>query len=251
MFLPLRDDAPKPPVAVVTISIVALNIVIFVIQTMLPTAVANQLLYAGGAIPFEISRLTDVTIGPYQTHALVPPPLTILTSLFLHGSVMHVIGNVWFLWVFARSVEAALGPARFALFYLFGGVLAAMTQVIMTPGSLTPMVGASGAIAAILGAYTVLYPRARIELLLFLVVFLQIVVVPAFVGLGIWFLWQLVGNRFDLAIATWAHIGGFAAGAVLCKLLARRLAAPVDAPALVTPPWTLLETASESSSSLP
>ncbi len=251
MFLPLRDDGPKPKVAVATITIVSLNIAIFTVQMILPTGIANRLLYAGGAIPYEISRFTDVTIGPYQTQSLVPPPLTILTSLFLHGSAMHVIGNVWFLWVFARSVEAALGPLRFAAFYLLAGVLAALTQVIMTPGSMTPMVGASGAIAGILGAYMVLFPRARIELLLFLIVFLQIVVVPAFVGLGIWFLWQLVGNRFDLAIATWAHIGGFAAGATLCKLFARRLIVPVEQPALVTPPWTLLETASESSSSLP
>jgi membrane associated rhomboid family serine protease len=249
VFLPLRDHGPKPRIALATLTLATINLAVFLLQTLLPSGAANRLLYAGGAIPYEIARLADVTRGPFQVPALLPPPLTILTSLFLHGSIIHLAGNVWFLWVFGRSVEAAMGAARFTFFYLMCGVLAALGQVVMTPGSMTPMVGASGAIAGVLGAYLVLYPRARVELLLFLVVFLQIVVVPAALGLGVWFLWQIVGHPFDLSVATFAHIGGFVAGAALCKLFARAPAA--GSPALTTSPWTLSPNAASESWSSP
>lgn len=226
-----------------------LNLAVFLVQLALPVDLANHLLYAGGAIPWEIIRLTDLTEGMYQVHALLPPPLTILSAMFLHGSLEHIAGNLWFLWVFGRAVEESMGVVRFVLFYLLGGVCAALVQVAMTPTAVTPMVGASGAIAAVLGAYLVLHPTARLEVLLFLVVFVQFVVVPAGVALGVWLLWQVIGNRGSLSVAAWAHIGGFVVGAAMCKLFRRARPAvnPTTASAKLVPPWTLRTAAGSSS----
>lgn len=247
MFIPLRDDAPRPRFPWATVTLVALNVAVFVIQRMLPGDDGTALLYRGGAIPWEVARFTDLVDGSLHGPDLAPPPLTILTSLFLHGSVEHLVGNVWFLWIFGDNVEAEMGAWRFTAFYLAVGILAAVVQVGATPDSQIPMVGASGAIAGVLGAYILLHPRARVQLLLFLVFIVHIVVVPAFVALGIWFVWQLMGNYRDISVATFAHVGGFVIGVALCKLFTRgRRDLEVAAPPW-SPPWTL--SAAERSSS--
>jgi rhomboid family protein len=240
VFLPIRDDAPRRRFPVVTVSLVVINVAVFVVARLLPTDKVVALFYGGGAIPYQIVHLNGA----------LPAPVAIVTSLFLHGGPEHLVGNIWFLWIFGDNVEDALGRGRYLLFYLLLGFLAAAAQVATTPESHVPIVGASGAIAGVLGAYLVLFPRARVEALLFLVILVDIVIVPAFLLLGVWVLWQLIANTGDGSVAVWAHVGGFLAGAVLGKLFARRRE-PRGEPARSAPAWTLPIPASASSSSLP
>ena len=230
MLIPLGDDAPRSlygraPLA--TGAIIAANVTIYLVWRLLPPDQGVRLLYAGGAIPHEVVNLSRPAA-----------PFTVLTSMFLHGGVPHLLGNVWFLWAFGKRVEAAMGTWRFCVFYATVGVLAAVAQVILTPESRVPMVGASGAIAGVLGAYFLLFPQARVQLVVFLVVVIQVVVVPAFVALGVWFLWQLISARESSltapTVAFGAHLAGFLLGAVLGKLFARPW--PETAPASSSSP---------------
>jgi membrane associated rhomboid family serine protease len=155
-------------------------------------------------------------------------PQHILTSMFLHGSWMHILGNMWFLWLFGNNVEDSMGRGRFVVFYLICGIAAAAAQVISSPGSIVPMVGASGAISGVMGAYVVLFPRVRVFTLVPLGFFMTTIALPAWVMLGYWMLLQMVSSLPSLAgsneggVAFMAHIGGFAAGALLIKVFARR-----------------------------
>jgi membrane associated rhomboid family serine protease len=226
VFFPIRDNAPRPVFPYATFILVALNLSIFFVQQLLPEGLATRLFYAAGAVPFECAHMVDVKGTGLHAAALVPPPLTVLTSMFLHGGILHVLGNLVFLWIFGDNVEKALGPGKFVVFYFLAGSVATAAQIAMTPSSMVPIVGASGAIASILGAYLVLFPRARVEVVMVIPFFVQIVIVPAFVVLGIWILWQLLAGSGHGSIAFWAHIGGFLAGGLLCKLFARRGAKP-------------------------
>ncbi len=165
-----------------------------------------------------------------------PNWLTPLTSMFMHGGWFHIVGNLWFLWIFGDNVEDCMGPRRYVVFYLLCGLAAAAAQMGVNPASAIPMVGASGAIGGVMGAYLVLHPRAPVHMLLFFGFFVRTVSVPAYFMLGYWFLLQLLGGiptlRADGAgVAFWAHVGGFAAGALLVfvfrdpKLVARQRAA--------------------------
>jgi membrane associated rhomboid family serine protease len=153
--------------------------------------------------------------------------LTPITSMFLHGSWGHILGNALFFWVFGNNIEDSMGPFRFLAFYLLCGLVAAGTHMAMEPGSPVPTVGASGAISGVLGAYLVLYPRARVNLLFFLFIFIRVIPVPAWAALVWWFGWQVISGlpqlspmRPDISggVAVWAHIGGFVAGMALIKL---------------------------------
>jgi membrane associated rhomboid family serine protease len=157
--------------------------------------------------------------------------LTPVTSMFLHGSWSHILGNSLFLWVFGNNIEDSTGPWRFLAFYLLCGLLAAAAHVVTAPGSPVPTVGASGAISGILGAYLVLYPRARVNILFWFVIFIRVIPVPAWMALLWWFGWQVVSGLPQLSpmrpdvsggVAFWAHIGGFIAGLVLVKLFENR-----------------------------
>jgi membrane associated rhomboid family serine protease len=173
----------------------------------------------------------------FQTFGLVPASITgpeppyysFITSMFLHGGWLHLIGNMLYLWIFGNNVEDAMGPGRFAAFYVLCGIAAAVAQILVNPGSPVPMVGASGAIAGVLGGYLVLYPRARILALVPLGFFTQVTEVPAILFLPIWFLLQLLYGVAALGVQTqgggvafWAHIGGFVAGLILVRLFAHR-----------------------------
>jgi membrane associated rhomboid family serine protease len=154
-------------------------------------------------------------------------PANVLTSMFLHGSWMHLLGNMWFLWIFGNNVEDAMGRARFTVFYLLTGIVAALTQVVLNPASTVPMVGASGAISGVMGGYIVLYPRVRVFVMVPLGFFLTSMAWPAWAMLGYWLLLQFVSGLTVLGqegggVAFWAHFGGFVAGAVLVKLFVRR-----------------------------
>jgi membrane associated rhomboid family serine protease len=159
--------------------------------------------------------------GVALLHQEVPVPWTLLTSMFLHGGWLHVIGNMWFLWIFGDNVEDAMGPRRFLGFYLLCGLAAALAQVLVTPGAETPMVGASGAIAGVLGAYLLLFPRARVRCLWILVIFVTFVNIPAWALLGLWFLSQFF-VPMDSGVAWMAHVGGFLAGLGLVWWMGRR-----------------------------
>lgn len=247
MLLPICADGPAHRIPRVTAALVLVNLGILIFQLTLPEA-GVRLLYAGGAIPYEVVNFVDLTDGGVHPAALVPPPFTIFTAMFLHGGIEHLVGNLWFLWIFGRRVENRLGSARFAALYFGVGVIAAIAQVGMTPESRIPMVGASGAIAGVLGAYMSLYPRARVQVLLFLVFLIEVVVVPAFVALGAWLLWQVLTRSGDGSVATWAHLAGFLGGFASCTLLRARSAEPVPTGPLA--PWKLSPAVDTSSSPL-
>jgi len=210
--IPLSDDAPKGRFAWITLTLLLGNVAVFVAQHYGAARDPAQWYFRLGCIPYEISRLAD--IGPT---ALVPVPFTLLTALFLHGGWIHLAANMLFLWIFGDNVEARLGHARYAIFYLACGVVATVVQVAIHPGSRAPIVGASGAIAAIMAAYLVFFPHARIKTLVFWFVFVQVVRIPALVYLGYWIAIQLLAGLALQGsgaggVAWFAHIGGFAAG---------------------------------------
>ena len=215
-------SAPHGRAPVATGVLIAANCLVYLVWRLLPAEQGLRLLYVAGATPFDVTHLTSPLA-----------PVTVVSSMFLHGGVVHLIGNIWFLWVFGQSVEAVMGTARFFLFYATVGVLAAFSQVLLTPESRVPMVGASGAIAGVLGGYFLLFPRARVQLIVFLVFVIQVVVVPAFVALGVWFLWQLISARAasvsSPTVAFGAHLAGFLLGVALSKLFARPWTDPVVA----------------------
>jgi membrane associated rhomboid family serine protease len=230
-MFPLRDDNPTLGTSVVTFLIIGLNALAWIfIQGLgsdLPLA-ASICQY--GLIPGEllgrVSPGTKVPLGDGLACVLATggSGWSVVSSMFLHGGWFHLIGNMWFLAVFGDNIEDALGAWRFILFYLLCGVAAAALQVATNPGSVVPMVGASGAISGVMGAYAVLFPRAPVHVLVFFGFFFTRFVVPAFLMLGYWFLIQLMGGIPALAgatggIAFWAHVGGFAAGVILSQVL--------------------------------
>jgi len=207
-MFPIRDHNPSGRTPYVTWGLIALNVLLFVTNYHLfaDQRALARFYMAWGAVP------ADITSGG----SLLP----LVTSMFLHGGILHIAGNMLFLWIFGDNLEDAMGPVRYLLFYLACGVAAALTQVAMDPTSTTPVVGASGAIAGVMGGYFLLYPQARIDILLILVIFIRIFTVPAWTMLGLWFAIQLLSGAADPGaaggVAHWAHTGGFVAGFILC-----------------------------------
>jgi membrane associated rhomboid family serine protease len=228
--IPLRDDNPTTSPPIVTLALIAACTAVFLAQghgdevidkvtarfAMVPARV-----FGGDVtltVPISAYRAIEVRLPP----AAVPEWGTLLTCTFLHGSWLHLIGNMWVLWIFGDNVEERFGKLRYLLFYLLSGVLASATHLLLQPSSQVPTVGASGAIAGVMGAYLLLYPHARVLTLIPLGFILQMVVVPAWVFLGLWFLLQVFGTLGGDGVggvAWWAHIGGFVAGLVFAALL--------------------------------
>jgi rhomboid family protein len=221
MFLPLRDDNPTSRFPLVTIALIVLNTAVFLVLAAAPRGLELAALRFG-AVPNAITH-----VGPLPGPAAVPPLLTLLTSMFLHGSLFHLLGNMLYLWIFGNNIEDRLGPVRFALFYLVCGVAAALTHILFEPASPVPMIGASGAIAGVLGAYALLYPRARVRTLVFLLFYIDIVPIPAGLVLGLWFVLQVLNVGMGGGVAWFAHIGGFLTGLLLIRLVLGRGARPV------------------------
>ncbi len=226
-MFPVRDDNPSFLRPVATAAIVGLNAVSWVVLQGLgsPPALVESVCTLG-LVPGELLQTLPVgsqfPLSP--THACIvtesPAWHTLVTSMFLHGGWMHLLGNLWFLWIFGDNVEDAMGHVRFAVFYLACGLVAAVAQIASNPDSGVPMVGASGAIGGVMGAYVMLYPRVHVHLFVFLGFFVTTVAVPAVLMLGYWFVLQLFGGFGSLGsegggTAFWAHVGGFAAGIVL------------------------------------
>jgi membrane associated rhomboid family serine protease len=223
--IPLYDRNPTRRFPIVTVSLIAVCFVVFLYELSITMggggdAALERFFGTWGAVPSKITASIDA--GNYVSQAT----LGIITSIFLHGGWLHILGNMLYLWIFGNNVEDRLGRLGFLLFYLVGGVVAALTQVAIDPGSTQPLVGASGAIAAALGAYIVLFPGARILSLVFLGFFYQLLNVPALVILGFWFVLQLIsgfgslgGDTASGGVAFFAHIGGFAFGMVIGALI--------------------------------
>ena len=224
-MFPIQDSVPSRSVPVVTRALILINVVVFFFELSLSRESIIQLFYLFGVVP---ARFTDpewaasigFPIGSYWS---------LLTHQFLHGGWLHIVANMWTLWIFGDNVEDRMGPLRFIIFYLVCGVLAALTQVLVTPNATIPSVGASGAIAGVLGAYFLFFPTARLIVLIPILFFPFFFELLAVIFLVLWFFIQLFSGTAMLAspqqvggIAFWAHIGGFIAGMLLCRFFVRR-----------------------------
>lgn len=221
-MFPYSDDNPTRITPVVTYGIIALNVVVFFHQLSLGEQGLAQFFQLYAVIPEQLTAsLTGVPVGQS-----VPEPLTLITSQFLHGGFAHILGNMLFLWVFGNNIEDQLGHVKYTIFYLACGVLAALAQWVVSPQSAIPSLGASGAIAGVMGAYIIKFPKAPINTLVFLGFFITTLKIPAVFFLGFWFLQQAISGVASLGVQTdvggvayWAHAGGFVFGAILGPLL--------------------------------
>jgi rhomboid family protein len=220
-MIPLRDENPSLTVPVVTRLLIAINVIVFVGEVMLGPDLRG-FISAWGLVP---ARLTlAVRFGEEPVTA---PALTAFTSMFLHGGWLHLAGNMWYLWIFGDNVEDRMGHARYLVFYLFAGLVAASLHYAFNSTSQLPTVGASGAIAGVLGAYLVAFPRARVVTLVPFFPFWRVMALPAVLVLGFWIVMQLLSGALSLGyggggVAWWAHIGGFAFGVLMMPLLGGR-----------------------------
>jgi len=221
-MIPLRDDNPTSIAPIVTIGTIVVCVLVFFWEVSLGSQGQARAVFSLGVIPAVL--LQGKTL-PAEL-ALVPPAATVFTSMFLHGGWMHLIGNMLYLWIFGNNVEDAMGHARFVVFYLLCGIAAAFAQALPNPGSTVPMIGASGAISGVLGAYLLLYPHARVLVLIPFGFLSQIIYLKAGWVLGFWFVLQLLSSAISSTtqggVAWGAHVGGFAAGMVLIPLFKYR-----------------------------
>ncbi len=215
MFLPLKDDNPTSTFPLITLGLILANGLVFYHQMSLDTVESQNFIFKWGAIPYQIHHGEVLREFPE-----IPLPLTIFSSMFLHGGFLHLFGNMLYLWIFGNNIEDTLGHLRFLLFYLVCGLVAGLAQVFSNPESTVPMIGASGAVAGVLGAYLLLFPGARILTLFFIFIFIKFVRLPALVVLGFWFFIQLLGvwGGSISNVAFFAHVGGFIAGLILVKI---------------------------------
>jgi membrane associated rhomboid family serine protease len=254
--IPLKDDIPTRVFPVLTVLIIAINVVVyfgFERGGWNLGAKGEERVVEYGAIPYELShpgkecgQTSRGTLACQGQPGVVGNPpdqapwwATIFTSMFMHGSFLHLAGNMLFLWIFGNNIEDSMAKPRFLAFYLLGGVAALAAQTVIAPNAVAPTVGASGAIAAVLGAYAILYPRARVVTLVFIIIFFTILTLPALVVLGLWFLLQLVYGAVEVTqpvggsgggVAYFAHIGGFVFGLALIKVFANRVQEDYEAP---------------------
>jgi membrane associated rhomboid family serine protease len=233
-LFPLRDENPTLTTPVVTIAFILVNVIVWLYvegggmsERLLADAVCQF-----GLIPAEVTNSTGGYSGVELGGSLPACSFggltrsAILTSMFMHGGWVHLIGNMWFLWLFGNNIEDSMGSGRFLVFYLLVGTVAAVSHVVAGPGSAMPMVGASGAVSGIMGAYLLLYPRVRIQTLFIFVILLRIIAVPAWLVLALWFALQVLAAYMAPVdtggVAVWAHIGGFVAGALMIRIFSDR-----------------------------
>lgn len=256
MFLPLKDYNPTRRLAAITVLLIVVNVAVFVYQSALSSEHQRHPLLASdlrplqwpssleyhvikdGLIPREITgmRHEELPVGtdrwgrPVVYRRQVSPPLTLLFSLFMHGSWLHLLGNMLFLWIFGNNVEDRLGRFRFILFYLLCGVGSSLTHVVFNLDSLSPVIGASGAVSGVMGAYLLLFPSARIRTLVFVFVLVTFIDIPAALFLVIWFVFQFFYAGGGAAIAWLAHVGGFLLGMLLLTVMRPRPQPPLEPP---------------------
>ncbi len=222
MFIPLKDEIPTTRKPIVTVIIIAVNTLIYIYTATLPQLQLRFFVSQFALIPYDLTHLSE-SLPAYS----FPAYLTPLTSMFLHGGLLHLGGNMLFLWVFGNNIEDHLGPIKYILFYLVSGLAAAGMFVLFSPNSQIPLVGASGAIAGVMGAYFVLYPRAKILTLIFLFYFIRIVRIPAAFVLGFWIFYQILMSALDTGsgggVAWLAHVGGFGFGYIIFRIFSSRI----------------------------
>ena len=252
-MFPLKDDIPTRRFPVLTVAFIALNVVMFFAfqgasLSFSGAEINDENAIEYGAIPYELAHPGEDCVleqgeqtptcpagGTSEApddQGLAPWWKTIFTSMFMHGGLLHLLGNMLFLWIFGNNIEDSMSRWRFIAFYLAGGIAASLAQVAIDPSSTVPTIGASGAIAAVLGGYAILYPRARVVTMIFIIFFFTVIELPALLVLGAWFLLQLFYGSADLTspvsgggggVAYFAHIGGFVAGMILIKVFANRI----------------------------
>jgi membrane associated rhomboid family serine protease len=251
MFIPFHDDNPTERTPWATFALIGVNVLALIWLTARPPLEREELVYRRGFIPARVAQLTGqnpqpirVAVGRVGQGRFARPAkvlqlpadrlqilLSLVTCMFLHGGWLHLIGNMWFLWLFGNNVEDHLGPLPFLGLYLVGGLIASGVHWLSDPSSTVPVIGASGAVAAVLGAYAIAWPWARVHTLVFLIVFFTIIDLPALLVLGVWFLGQLISGQASLregaggGVAWWAHVGGFIAGLILMPLMSNLLGA--------------------------
>jgi len=222
-MIPLKNLDPRRSVPVLTIALIVVNFLVFFHQISLPAKAADAFIYQYGLVPASVSEFLAGSRHVTASTALLP----LFTCMFLHGGWLHILGNMWFLWIFGANVEDRLGSPLYLLFYFVCGLFSGVTQTLFSWGSHIPSVGASGAIAGVLGAYIVFFPRSRILTLVPLIIFWFTARIPAVVFIGLWFLVQFISGVSSLSVpnavemggvAWWAHVGGFVMGAILALI---------------------------------
>ena len=241
-MIPLKDNIPTVNFPLITVAVIVLNIGMYFFFQHGDFSIGEpsgrdyrENVVEYGSIPYEITHPGDQCLAPglgadgctERDVDLAPTWLTLLTSMFMHGGLLHLAGNMLFLWIFGNNIEDSMGRLKFIAFYLAGGLVATFAQVLIDTNSTVPSIGASGAVAAVLGGYALLYPRARVVTLVIIIVFITLIELPALLVLGLWFLFQLYDASQPVAgegggVAYFAHIGGFLFGLALIKLFASR-----------------------------
>ena len=224
-MFPIQDSVPSRSVPVVTRALVLINVIVFFFELMLPHGSVEQLFYLFGLVPARFTHPDWAAAVGFPIDSFWP----ILTHQFLHGGWLHILSNMWMLWIFGDNVEDRMGPVRFGIFYLICGCVAGLTHLLTNPDSTVPSVGASGALAGVLGAYVLFFPTSRLIVMFPIFFFPFFFEVPAVLYLGLWFFTQLYAGTLALVgpgqvggIAWWAHIGGFVSGMLLCWFFVRR-----------------------------
>ncbi len=223
-MIPFKDNVPSRRFPVITVMLILANVAAFLYEMSLPSEVLDDFFFSYGIVPSKL-QLGGQSAIPLFAYI----GISLVTSMFLHGGIIHLLGNIWFLWIFGDNVEDRMGPLRFLFFYLLCGVLAGGAHVLFNLTSRIPTIGASGAVAGVLGAYLISYPLARVSTLLPLLIIWPVVELPALLLLGFWFSVQLFNGTFSIGaasgmtggVAWWAHIGGFLSGVILIWLFAR------------------------------
>lgn len=228
MLFPIKDYNPTKRAAYLTVILIAINVGVFFYQRFLSDKHFNEYILNSSLIPKEITHFKNVDIPVQDSYGRIlyfkrdtPPFLSLITSLFMHGSFIHLFGNMLFLWIFGNNIEDYLGRIKFILFYLASGIGASLVHVIFNWNSVVPVIGASGAVSGIMGAYLILYPRARVRTLVFFFILITFVDIPAFVFLIVWFVFQFLNVGVG-GIAWLAHVGGFIVGILLIKWFKRK-----------------------------
>lgn len=222
-MIPLRDENPSSTIPFINTALILANIYVFIYQNFFVPGGSSPLFFRLGSIPYEFTHFVDI-----PPPSLVPVPLTIFTAMFMHGGWIHLISNMLFLWIFGDNIEDVLGHIKYLFFYIVCGVLASFLHILTNINSQVPSIGASGAIAGVMGAYLFLFPKARIRTLVIFVIFIQIVRLPTIIILGYWILIQILSGFAEIGlpkgagIAWFAHIGGFFSGFFLIMIMKKR-----------------------------
>lgn len=226
MLLPIKDYNPTKRTAYITIILICINTVVFLFQAVLSEKPLAYHVATSAMVPYEVTHLKNIPLGRDMFGRLVyrdiNPFLSILTSIFMHGSLWHLLGNMLFLWIFGNNIEDYLGRIRFIFFYFTCGAGASLIHVLFHINSTVPVIGASGAVSGVMGAYLILYPHEKVRTLVFLFFLITFVDIPAFVFLIVWFIFQFFYAGGGSGIAWLAHVGGFLLGILLVKIMQRR-----------------------------